>query len=238
MKKTFNFLTKFFAMIFVALNFSSCNVAMPSSTEQTEKSYNTIAELYQDAVLGETVSISATVSIVFNNGYMLFDGTNYLGVYNSTLSELSSGQVVKVVGEYSQHHSLFQIYPTSETILDERGVDLPKAKPIDEVGINAITTAKEECGILYNMTVTVVWETSGSYSNIELFMDGNRVGRVHYLSHAPSYEVLKAYAEDGKTVFVVRLYEKDGKVINDTVSFNDDGNYMFDYEANKYKKIA
>jgi hypothetical protein len=31
-------------------------------------------------------------------------------------------------------------------------------------------------------------------------MDGNRVGRVHYLSHAPSYEVLKAYAEDGKTV--------------------------------------
>ena len=45
-------------------------------------------------------------------------------------------------------------------------------------------------------------------------------------------------AEDGKTVFVVRLYEKDGKVINDTVSFNDDGSYMFDYEANKYKKIA
>ena len=45
-------------------------------------------------------------------------------------------------------------------------------------------------------------------------------------------------ADDGKTVFVVRLYEKDGKVINDTVSFNDDGSYMFDYEANKYKKIA
>ena len=45
-------------------------------------------------------------------------------------------------------------------------------------------------------------------------------------------------AEDGKTVFVVRLYEKGGKVINDTVSFNDDGNYMFDYEANVYKKIA
>ncbi len=45
-------------------------------------------------------------------------------------------------------------------------------------------------------------------------------------------------AEDGKTVFVVRLYEKDGKAINHTVSFNDDGNYMFDYEANRYKKIS
>ena len=200
MKKTFKFLTKFFAMIFVALNFSSCNVAIPSSTEQTKKSYNTIAELYQDAVLGETVSISATVSIVFNNGYMLFDGTNYLGVYNSTLSELSSGQVVKVIGEYSQHHSLFQIYPTSETILDERGVDLPTAKPIDEVGINAITTAKEECGILYNMTVTVALENNDGYDNIELYMNENKVGRVHYSSHAESYNALKVYAEARKTV--------------------------------------
>ncbi len=45
-------------------------------------------------------------------------------------------------------------------------------------------------------------------------------------------------AEDGKTVFVVRLYEKNGNVINHTVSFNDDGNYMFDYDANRYKKLS
>ena len=45
-------------------------------------------------------------------------------------------------------------------------------------------------------------------------------------------------AEDGETVFVIRLKDKNGEFINHTVAFNDKGNYMFDYEINKYKKLS
>lgn len=45
-------------------------------------------------------------------------------------------------------------------------------------------------------------------------------------------------AEDGSLVFVVRLRDENGEFINHTVAFNDDGNYMFDYEINKYKKLS
>lgn len=45
-------------------------------------------------------------------------------------------------------------------------------------------------------------------------------------------------AEDGELVFVVRLKDENGKFINHTVAFNDNGNYMFDYEINKYKKLS
>ncbi len=45
-------------------------------------------------------------------------------------------------------------------------------------------------------------------------------------------------AEDGNMVFVIRLKEQNGEFINHTVAFNDDGNYMFDYEINKYKKLS
>lgn len=44
-------------------------------------------------------------------------------------------------------------------------------------------------------------------------------------------------AEDGELVYVVRLKDSNGEFINDTVAMNDNGNYMFDYEINKYKKL-
>lgn len=44
-------------------------------------------------------------------------------------------------------------------------------------------------------------------------------------------------AENGETVYVIRLYEKTGEVTNHTVAFNDDGNYVFDYEVNRYVKL-
>ena len=50
------------------------------------------------------------------------------------------------------------------------------------------------------MTVTVAWENNDGYDNIELYMNENKVGRVHYSSHAESYNALKVYAEARKTV--------------------------------------
>ena len=44
-------------------------------------------------------------------------------------------------------------------------------------------------------------------------------------------------AENGETVFVIRLYEKSGKSTNNTLAFNTNGNYMFDFEINKYVKL-
>ena len=44
-------------------------------------------------------------------------------------------------------------------------------------------------------------------------------------------------AQDGELVFVVRLYEKDGTVTNNTVAFNENAVYMFDYEVNRYVKL-
>ncbi len=44
-------------------------------------------------------------------------------------------------------------------------------------------------------------------------------------------------AADDEMVFVIRLYEKNGAVINNTVAFNENGVYMFDYEVNKYVKL-
>lgn len=45
-------------------------------------------------------------------------------------------------------------------------------------------------------------------------------------------------AENGEMVFVIRLYEKNGETTNNTLAFNENGNYVFDYEINKYKKLS
>ncbi len=44
-------------------------------------------------------------------------------------------------------------------------------------------------------------------------------------------------AENGETVYVIRLYEKSGKSTNNTLAFNANGNYVFDFEINKYVKL-
>lgn len=44
-------------------------------------------------------------------------------------------------------------------------------------------------------------------------------------------------AENGETVYVVRVYEKTGEATNDTLAFNENGNYVFDYDINKYVKL-
>ncbi len=43
--------------------------------------------------------------------------------------------------------------------------------------------------------------------------------------------------ENGDKVFVIRVYEKSGEVTNFTVAFNQNGNYFFDYDINKYVKL-
>ncbi len=44
-------------------------------------------------------------------------------------------------------------------------------------------------------------------------------------------------AENGETVYVIRLYEKNGEATNSTLAFNENGNYVFDYEINKYVEL-
>ena len=44
-------------------------------------------------------------------------------------------------------------------------------------------------------------------------------------------------AEDGETVYVIRLYEKTGEATNNTLAFNENGNYVFDYDINRYVKL-
>lgn len=44
-------------------------------------------------------------------------------------------------------------------------------------------------------------------------------------------------AENGETVYVIRLYEKTGEATNNTLAFNENGNYVFDYEKNKYVEL-
>ncbi len=44
-------------------------------------------------------------------------------------------------------------------------------------------------------------------------------------------------AENGEMVYVIRLYEKTGEATNYTLAFNQNGNYVFDYEINKYVKL-
>lgn len=41
-------------------------------------------------------------------------------------------------------------------------------------------------------------------------------------------------AENGETVYVIRLYEKTGEATNQTLAFNENGNYVFDYDKNRY----
>lgn len=44
-------------------------------------------------------------------------------------------------------------------------------------------------------------------------------------------------AENGETVFVIRLYEKTGEATNNTLAFNENGNYVFDFDLNRYVKL-
>ncbi len=44
-------------------------------------------------------------------------------------------------------------------------------------------------------------------------------------------------AENGETVYIIRVYEKTGEMTNYTLAFNENGNYAFDVEENKYVKL-
>ena len=44
-------------------------------------------------------------------------------------------------------------------------------------------------------------------------------------------------AENGETVYVIRVYEKTGEATNNTLAFNENGNYIFDYDINRYVKL-
>ena len=44
-------------------------------------------------------------------------------------------------------------------------------------------------------------------------------------------------ADNGETVYVIRLYEKNGEVTNNTLAFNENGNYVFDLDLNRYVKL-
>ena len=44
-------------------------------------------------------------------------------------------------------------------------------------------------------------------------------------------------AENGETVYVVRLYSKNGEATNYTLAFNENNNFIFDYDANKYVEL-
>ncbi len=44
-------------------------------------------------------------------------------------------------------------------------------------------------------------------------------------------------AENGETVYVVRLYSKNGEATNYTLAFNENNNFIFDYDLNKYVEL-
>lgn len=43
--------------------------------------------------------------------------------------------------------------------------------------------------------------------------------------------------EKDETVYIIRVYEKTGKMTNYTLAFNENGNYVYDGEANQYVKL-
>ena len=43
--------------------------------------------------------------------------------------------------------------------------------------------------------------------------------------------------DNGETVYVIRLYEKTGEKTNNTLAFNENGNYAYDSEKNQYVKL-
>ncbi len=45
-------------------------------------------------------------------------------------------------------------------------------------------------------------------------------------------------AENGESVYVIRLYEKDGTPTNVTIALNENGDYAFSTEVNKFVKIS
>lgn len=44
-------------------------------------------------------------------------------------------------------------------------------------------------------------------------------------------------AKNGETVYIVRLYEKNGGATNYTIAFNENNNFAFDYNENKYVNL-
>lgn len=43
--------------------------------------------------------------------------------------------------------------------------------------------------------------------------------------------------ENDETVYIIRVYEKTGEMTNYTLAFNENGNYVYDNETNKYVKL-
>ena len=73
-------------------------------------------------------------------------------------------------------------------------------------------------------------------NNILLIEDDSSISRLICVT-LKTAKLKCTTAENGETVYVIRLYEKDGKATNQTLAFNGNGNYVFDYEINRYVKL-
>ena len=163
--------------------------------------YDTIAQLYASAKLKDVVIITGTVSSLFKNGYFIYDGQNYLGIYvNADLdASIQVGKEVTITGAYANYNTLYQVSDIINTVVvGDSSIVLPKAQPITTEGIKAIQGNKADHGIPYVVTATIRSVVEGSNTNYDLFDGSEKIGRVYYNSLVASYDVIKAL--DGKTV--------------------------------------
>ena len=167
--------------------------------------YGNFEQLHNNTNLDDEISIIGVVTTVYEDGYFVFDGENYINVYRPNLQEgdIVEGNRVLIVGRYSHWYNLYQIsHVTKEVILVAED---SFEETIHEISIKDLVNQNSQNrlipGRVYRITGTVDVVNENTVHIVD--EDQNKV-LVSYKSEMAKY--LALLEQDGEEVTMEIVY--------------------------------
>lgn len=169
--------------------------------------YEDFAELHANSSAGDDIIARGIISAVFQAGYFIYDGENYISVYNPNHDVVSLGDRVEIMGQYARYHTLFQLGSiTSESVIES---NVEFEIDVEEKTVAEINELDSDADRLINgrtYRTSGLIELKGQYDNVYI-VDGDDDLLVYYLSASESIAALEAY--EGLIVELEVIYYTD-----------------------------
>ncbi|MFU8785802.1 MAG: immunoglobulin-like domain-containing protein [Candidatus Izemoplasmataceae bacterium] len=185
-------------------------VALPESNAYTD-----FALLHSENSLNAAIEAEGIVVSVFEAGYFLYDGTNFISVYAPNHDTVSLGDRVRVLGSYGRYHTLWQVTSVTSEIVVSSGHDT--TVPVTEASVADIWALDSSANRLINgrtFKVQGTVELRGSFDNVYI-VDGDDALLVYYLSNESSIEALESFV--GQVIELEVIYytnhDRDGVMV-------------------------
>lgn len=203
--------------------------------------FTDFTELYDESAINDLVTVEGLVSTVFDGGFFVFDGAEYVGVYMGSGGTgggvVEIGDEVAVTGLYARYYTLYQLSEVEnvEVLSTGNTVDITG----DESTIEAVNALDSQDplihGDFYELTGTLVQK--GEFNNLFLESDeSDDEVLIYYYSDEDSLTALEEYL--GRTITVSLAYYTDHASNGIMMSYYGDGSDVVVAELSDAQKLA